>query len=87
MRQKDGRGGAVGGEAQTDNIVILRLAEGQTRHRNKEEWNEMQNKGNVNICSAATGEVASETGGEKMAAARRDASRGRGAGGQVQTWA
>lgn len=38
----------------------------------------MQNKGNVNICSAATGEAASERGGEKMAAARGDASRGGG---------
>lgn len=62
-RQKDERrrGGGAGlswGEAQTDNIVILRLPEGQTRQRNKDKWNEMQNKGNVNIYSSATGKTA-----------------------------
>lgn len=39
----------------------------------------MQNKGNVNICSAATGAAASET-GEKMAAASRRGGAGAGVG-------
>lgn len=47
-------------EAQTDNAVIPQLPEGQTRHREKREMNEMQNKGNANTYRAATGETASE---------------------------
>lgn len=60
-RRRGGREESSWGEAQTDNIVVLRLPGGQTRQENKEKWNEMQNKGNVNIYRAATGKKQEET--------------------------